>query len=115
MFSGLDTLRHGVNDFDAAPAGLALLPELLHQAGYATGAVTGGGFLPQGFFYAWGGEGWELCAYAKYEEGTFKGLTRGLAVTEIENDENLDPKTWCRFPILSGSFRRELSELKLPD
>jgi NAD+ synthase (glutamine-hydrolysing) len=27
------------------------------------------------------------------------------------DDENLDPKTWCRFPILSGGFRRELDEL----
>jgi len=28
------------------------------------------------------------------------------------DDENLDPKTWCRFPILSGGFARELRELK---
>ncbi len=28
------------------------------------------------------------------------------------DDENLDPKTWCRFPILSGGFDRELAELK---
>jgi len=28
------------------------------------------------------------------------------------DDENLDPKTWCRFPILSGGFSRELSALK---
>ncbi len=28
------------------------------------------------------------------------------------DDENLDPKTWCRFPILSGSFKRELKILK---
>jgi NAD+ synthase (glutamine-hydrolysing) len=28
------------------------------------------------------------------------------------DDENLDPKTWCRFPILSGGFERELGELK---
>jgi len=28
------------------------------------------------------------------------------------DDENLDPKTWCRFPILSGGFERELSELE---
>ncbi|MHB8970573.1 MAG: NAD(+) synthase [Pirellulaceae bacterium] len=28
------------------------------------------------------------------------------------DDENLDPKTWCRFPILSGGFERELQELK---
>ena len=27
------------------------------------------------------------------------------------DDENLDPKTWCRFPILSGGYRRELASL----
>lgn len=27
------------------------------------------------------------------------------------DDANLDPKTWCRFPILSGGFGRELAEL----
>ncbi|HTV47033.1 MAG TPA: NAD(+) synthase [Phycisphaerae bacterium] len=26
------------------------------------------------------------------------------------DDENLDPKTWCRFPILSGGFETELAE-----
>ncbi len=30
------------------------------------------------------------------------------------DDENLDPKTWCRFPILSGGFARELRELTSP-
>ncbi len=28
------------------------------------------------------------------------------------DDENLDPKTWCRFPILSGGFERELAALR---
>ena len=28
------------------------------------------------------------------------------------DDENLDPKTWCRFPILSGGFARELAVLR---
>jgi NAD+ synthase (glutamine-hydrolysing) len=28
------------------------------------------------------------------------------------DDENLDPKTWCRFPILSGGFQRELRQLR---
>jgi len=28
------------------------------------------------------------------------------------DDENLDPKSWCRFPILSGGFYRELDELR---
>lgn len=27
------------------------------------------------------------------------------------DDFNVDPKTWCRFPILSGSFRSELEQL----
>ena len=27
------------------------------------------------------------------------------------DDKNLDPKTWCRFPILSGGFATELAEL----
>ena len=27
------------------------------------------------------------------------------------DDESLDPKTWCRFPILSGGFERELAQL----
>ena len=28
------------------------------------------------------------------------------------DDQNLDPKTWCRFPILSGGFERELRALE---
>jgi NAD+ synthase (glutamine-hydrolysing) len=28
------------------------------------------------------------------------------------DDENLDPKTWCRFPILSSGFEKELRELE---
>ena len=28
------------------------------------------------------------------------------------DDEDLDPRSWCRFPILSGGFARELEELK---
>ena len=28
------------------------------------------------------------------------------------DDENLDPKTWCRFPILSGGYDLELQDLR---
>lgn len=28
------------------------------------------------------------------------------------DDENLDPKTWCRFPILSGGFEQELAAMR---
>ena len=28
------------------------------------------------------------------------------------DDKNLDPKTWCRFPILSGGFSEEINQIK---
>ncbi len=28
------------------------------------------------------------------------------------DDKNLDPKSWCRFPVLSGGFQRELAALE---
>jgi NAD+ synthase (glutamine-hydrolysing) len=28
------------------------------------------------------------------------------------DDKNLDPRSWCRFPILSGNYERELAEMK---
>ncbi|MGC6457987.1 MAG: NAD(+) synthase [Akkermansiaceae bacterium] len=33
------------------------------------------------------------------------------AVSFHVDDQNLDPKTWCRFPILSSGFAEELSEI----
>ena len=36
---------------------------------------------------------------------------RGAASFHLD-DKNLDPKSWCRFPILSSGFKRELEELK---
>ena len=33
------------------------------------------------------------------------------AVSFHVDDQNLDPKTWCRFPILSAGFQEELAEL----
>jgi len=33
------------------------------------------------------------------------------AVSFHLDDRNLDPRAWCRFPVLSGGFRRELAEL----
>lgn len=33
------------------------------------------------------------------------------AVAFHVDDQNLDPKTWCRFPVLSAGFREELSQL----
>jgi arylsulfatase A-like enzyme len=54
IFSGLDALRHGVNQNQAAPAAMTLLGEVLRPAGYATLAVTGGGFVHPQFGFAQG-------------------------------------------------------------
>ncbi|HEV7224672.1 MAG TPA: NAD+ synthetase, partial [Pirellulales bacterium] len=49
------------------------------------------------FFLLWGRNQWKRERYAP---------------SFHVDDENLDPKTWCRFPILSGGFERELDELR---
>lgn len=49
------------------------------------------------FFTLWSGNQWKRERYAP----SFHA-----------DDENLDPKTWCRFPILSGGFDLELAELR---
>ncbi len=35
-----------------------------------------------------------------------------LAVAFHLDDQSVDPKTWCRYPVLSGNFLRELRELE---
>jgi NAD+ synthase (glutamine-hydrolysing) len=63
--------------------------------------------------------------FAEHDEETLRGWVRRFFQLWSRNqwkreryapsfhvdDKNLDPKTWCRFPILSGGFQRELSEL----
>jgi NAD+ synthase (glutamine-hydrolysing) len=63
--------------------------------------------------------------FSEYDEGTLRDWVRRFFQLWSRNqwkreryapsfhvdDKNLDPKTWCRFPILSGGFARELSEL----
>ncbi len=50
MLSGLDAHRHGVNlGSERVPSGLPLLAQELRDAGYATQAITGGGYLHPNF------------------------------------------------------------------
>jgi NAD+ synthase (glutamine-hydrolysing) len=65
--------------------------------------------------------------YPTYDRATLRGWVERFTTLWCRNqwkrerfapafhldDENLDPKTWCRFPILSGGFRRELAEMPL--
>ncbi len=54
LFSGLDAMRHGVNHSSTVPAALEMLPETLRRAGYATAAITGGGYFRPQFGFAQG-------------------------------------------------------------
>ena len=63
--------------------------------------------------------------FGEYDEDTLRGWVKRFFQLWSRNqwkreryapsfhvdDKNLDPKTWCRFPILSGGFARELDEL----
>lgn len=49
LFTGLDAMRHGVNSGQPCPEALTTLAERLRAAGYATHAVTGGGYLAPEF------------------------------------------------------------------
>lgn len=65
-------------------------------------------------------------SFSQYDESQLQGWVRRFFELWSRNqwkreryapsfhvdDKNLDPKTWCRFPILSGGFRRELRELR---
>ncbi|MEM6455025.1 MAG: sulfatase-like hydrolase/transferase, partial [Acidobacteriota bacterium] len=54
LFTGLDTLSHGINHAHAAPQHLTFLAEHLRGAGYTTAAFTGGAYLTAGYGLAQG-------------------------------------------------------------
>lgn len=49
MFTGMDCLTHGLNMNDRVPDSLTMIAEILADAGYATRAITGGGYLSDSF------------------------------------------------------------------
>lgn len=65
MFTGLDAMRHGVNHYGAAPSSLEMVAETLRRAGYATAAVTGGGYLRPQFGLA---QGFDRFSYWPHKE-----------------------------------------------
>lgn len=73
IFTGLETMRHGVNHFGSTPASFETMAELLNGAGYTTGAVTGGGYLRPQFGFAQGFDSFrywpQILAKQELEEG----------------------------------------------
>ncbi len=49
IFTGLDTLSHGVNTGDPMPSSLLSMAELLRDNGYTTHAATGGAYLTDAY------------------------------------------------------------------
>ena len=73
MFTGLNALHHRIDFAMPIPEHMGLLPELLHKKGYATYAVTGGGYLRPHLF----GRGFDRFQFWNAANG--KGeLTHGL-------------------------------------
>jgi arylsulfatase A-like enzyme len=76
MFTGFDAVRHGVNHYRAVPPSLEMLAERLRRAGYATAAVTGGGYLSPHFGFA---QGFDRFVYWPHSD-TDRELATGLGV-----------------------------------
>ncbi|HCH62383.1 MAG TPA: NAD(+) synthase [Deltaproteobacteria bacterium] len=74
---------------------LSVFRHMRSQYPDSTAAVVGG--WVRRFFKLWCRNQWKRERYAP-----------GFHV----DDKNLDPRTWCRFPILSSGFKRELAELE---
>jgi len=69
----------------------------LMQARFPDATATELGVWVERFFRLWSRNQWKRERYAP---------------SFHLDDENLDPKTWCRWPILSGGFEVELAELR---
>ncbi|MEM8993963.1 MAG: sulfatase, partial [Acidobacteriota bacterium] len=85
MFSGLDPLSHGANYGLPAPSRLALLAEQLREAGYATYADTGGGYLHPAYGLARGFDVFRYPASQVPEEGDLgRAVERAIAFADAQ-------------------------------
>lgn len=63
-------------------------------------------------------DSYELAQLALWVERFFRLWSRNqwkrerYAPSFMLDDHNLDPRSWCRFPILSGGFERELDDMR---
>jgi arylsulfatase A-like enzyme len=83
LFSGLDAHRHGVNYNLPAPASLTMMAELLREAGYATLAVTGGGFVHAQYGFAQGFDSyWSFAVAMGLDREIDEEVARACALLE---------------------------------
>ena len=82
IFTGLDALRHGVNDTDHIANSHRLMAEILRDQGYRTLAITGGGFMHPERGFVQGFDRYRYWPEAKSSEELSDGLERALAWLE---------------------------------
>ncbi len=83
LFSGLDAHRHGVNRNLPAPASLTMMAELLRNAGYATLAVTGGGFVHPQYGFSQGFDSyWSFAVRMGFEQEINEEVARACSLLE---------------------------------
>lgn len=79
LFTGLDPLTHAVNHHARVPLSLELLAETLRRSGYATAAVTGGGYLRPQFGFAQGFDRFQYWPHLYAEDELERGVDRAVA------------------------------------
>jgi arylsulfatase A-like enzyme len=94
LFSGLDALSHGVNGGAPAPQDLQMLAEVLHERGYATVALTGGGFVHPKWGFAQGFDSYRYFGdIMGFEDELSTNLDSALEII----DRNADRPTFLFF------------------
>ena len=87
MFTGLNAHRHGVNHPDKASGHLTTLAERLQSAGYATVAITGGGFVHPQYGFSQGFDRYQTQgATMASEQELERGLASALTALETYRD-----------------------------
>jgi arylsulfatase A-like enzyme len=86
LFTGLNAIRHGVNHNTPAPGSLVTMADLLRDQGYATAAITGGGFLRPAFGLNQGFERYSSWPLVKKNRELREGVDRALRWLEEFRD-----------------------------
>jgi len=86
LFSGLNALRHGVNHNLAATHDLTMMAEMMHDHGYTTAAITGGGYLRPAFGLAQGFDSFRFWPQRDRQGELADGVERALTWLDDHRD-----------------------------
>lgn len=88
LFTGLESFHHGVNFRRLAPPRLEMMAEYLRRGGYATLAVTGGGFVHPSFGFWQGFDSYRYWSSRYHSEHELDaGIGQAIAWLEANGDQ----------------------------